>query len=240
MPEYHLIAAASHHTLGDVVEQMGRHLDAERSYRRAIALEEKLAGNWPAMPEYQRKLAISNVKLAALLQAAGRPAEAEQEYRRAIALAEKVADPEAWNELCWGLATSPSPGLRDPQLALRLAKKAVEQTPQNGSYWNTLGVAHYRAGEWKAAIEALEKSMQLRAGGDSAVWFFLAMARWQRGENDQARQWFDKAVNRIDSNKSQYEDLRRFRAEAAALLGVTEHPKSTAKKEEDTPRRSKP
>ena len=53
------------------------------------------------------------------------------------------------------------------------------------------------------------------------------MAHWQKGDKDQARQWYDKAVNGMEKNKSRDEDLRRFRAEAAAVLGVTDHPKST-------------
>ena len=44
----------------------------------------------------------------------------------------------------------------------------------------------------------------------------------------------------MEKNKSQDDDLGRFRVEAAALLGVTEHPKPTAKKEENTTRPSKP
>ena len=55
----------------------------------------------------------------------------------------------------------------------------------NGAFWNTLGVANYRAGQWKAAVEALEKSLQLQR--DNA-WdlFFLAMAHWQLGDREAA------------------------------------------------------
>ena len=79
------------------------------------------------------------------------------------------------NELAWLLATDPNPNARDPGRAVNWAKKAVELAPNEGNFWNTLGVAHYRAGDWKAALEALEKSMKLRNGGDSSDWFFLAM-----------------------------------------------------------------
>jgi hypothetical protein len=36
----------------------------------------------------------------------------------------------------------------------------------------------------KEAIQELEKSMELRNGGDSFDWFFLAMANWQLGERE--------------------------------------------------------
>ena len=83
-------------------------------------------------------------------------------------------------------------------------------------------MAHYRAGDWKAAIEALTKSMELRNGGDSNDWFFLAMAHWQLGDKTQARSWYDKAVPWMEKNQPKDEELLRFRAEAAALLGVKE------------------
>ena len=70
------------------------------------------------------------------------------------------------------------------------------------------------AGDWKAAIAALEKSMELRKGGDSNDWFFLAMAHWQLGEKDKAREWYDRAVQWMDKNQPKNEELRRFRAEA--------------------------
>jgi hypothetical protein len=110
----------------------------------------------------------------------------------------------------------------------------------HGEYWTTLGVAHYRAGEWKATIDALEKSTAVSPGDDTVRWFFLAMAHCQQGQKVKARTWFDKAVEWMDKNKSQDDELREFRDEAASLLGLTEHPKSTERKEDNTKQRSKP
>jgi Flp pilus assembly protein TadD len=110
--------------------------------------------------------------------------------------------------------------LRDPGQAVAHAKKAVELRPGSGSYWNTLGTAQYRNGEWKAAVEALMKSVQLRKGGDSFDFFFLALAQWQLGEKDKARAWYDRAVAWMDKNNPHDEELKRFRVEATALLGL--------------------
>jgi hypothetical protein len=41
-----------------------------------------------------------------------------------------------------------------------------------GDFWNTLGVAHYRAGEFQSAVSALSRSVELRSGGDGADYFF--------------------------------------------------------------------
>jgi tetratricopeptide (TPR) repeat protein len=102
--------------------------------------------------------------------------------------------------------------------------EGVELAPQNGMIWNTLGVAQYCAGNWKVAITALEKSMELRKGGDSFDWFILAMAQWQLGQKDEARKRYDQAVAWMDKNRPQNKELRRFRAEATELLGVKPPP----------------
>jgi tetratricopeptide (TPR) repeat protein len=83
-------------------------------------------------------------------------------------------------------------------------------------------VGRYRAGDWKAAIEALEKSMKLRQDGDSFDWFFRAMAHCHLGRQDEARKWYDKAVDWMEKNQPNDEELSRFRAEARELLGMTE------------------
>ena len=109
---------------------------------------------------------------------------------------------------------------------MELAKKAVELAPKEGGYWNTLGVTHCRAGEWKAAIESLEKSMQLLSGKEESFnTFFLAMAHWQLDEKDEARKWYDQALEWMEKNKPQDEELKRFRAEVAELLGLKEQEK---------------
>ena len=131
------------------------------------------------------------------------------------------------NEYAWFLATCPNSKYVDAPKAVELAEKAVKLSPKDGTFLSTLGVAQYRAGEWQAAIEALEKSMELREGGDASDWFFLAMAHWQLGHKDEARKWYDKAVEWMDKNQPKNEELLRFRAEAAELLGISEPAKST-------------
>jgi WD40 repeat protein/Tfp pilus assembly protein PilF len=128
------------------------------------------------------------------------------------------------NDLAWRLATSSDVKLRDGGQAVALAKKAVELDPKNGAYANTLGAAHYRSGDWTAAIAALEKSMELREGSDSFDWFFLAMAHWQLGEKDKAREWFERAVKWMDEHQPANEELRRFRTEAEELMKVKGDP----------------
>jgi uncharacterized protein HemY len=95
---------------------------------------------------------------------------------------------------------------------------------------STLGTALYRTGDWQGAIEALQKSNQIKEHG--STFFFLAMAHWQLGDKEQAGPYFRKGVEWMHKNKLKPKDeegLRRERAEAAALLGITDEP--TGKKD---------
>ena len=53
-------------------------------------------------------------------------------------------------------------------------------------------------------------------------WFFLAMAHWKLGNKDEARAWYDRAVQWMDKNQPKNEELGRFQAEASELLGLNE------------------
>jgi uncharacterized protein HemY len=86
--------------------------------------------------------------------------------------------------------------------------------------FNTLGAACYRSGDWNSARVALEKSMELRGGGDSYDWFLLAMAHWHLGNKEDALRWHHQAVEWMETHELPEEALRRFRAEAGVLLGV--------------------
>src|SRR4029450_4177385 len=123
--------------------------------------------------------------------------------------------PDDLNTFAWELATSPVLQFRDGGLAVELATKAVELSPQGRRHWNTLGVAHYRAGNWKGAVTALERSVEFRRPGDSFDSYFLAMAHWQLDEKDEARKWYEQAVEWMEKNKPEDEELKRFREEAA-------------------------
>jgi tetratricopeptide (TPR) repeat protein len=221
--------------LGLLLERTGRLAEAQEVYRSVVSMAEKSPTDLSSSPEFQYALGTSYLALAEVMQQAGRSIEAEQLSRRGITILKELEEADPRNDLAWVLSTGPLPGLRDPRLALKLARQVLEQRPQAGVHWTTLGVAHYRICDWSAAIEALEKAVQLDSGGEPTGWFFLAMACWQKGDKEKARPWFDKAVQWMEKNPLYDEELRRFRSEAAALLGVADPPKSTGK-EEETPK----
>jgi tetratricopeptide (TPR) repeat protein len=137
-------------------------------------------------------------------------------------------DHRALTDIARTLANSVDARIFDPVEAIELARKATTLAPSEGATWNTLGVAYYRAGEWKLAIQAMKESMPRRAGGgDSSEWFVLAMAHWRLGEKDEARQWYDRGVqclekykDRLEGDKNRLVELRCFRAEAEELLEI--------------------
>jgi tetratricopeptide (TPR) repeat protein len=112
----------------------------------------------------------------------------------------------------------------DSRQAYEMAEQVAKRSPTVGIAWNTLGMARYRAGKFEAAIEALEQSRRLRDRGDSFDFFFLAMAHWQLRNEDEARKWYDQAVQWMEKNQRPDDELPRFRAEAAALLGINDAP----------------
>jgi tetratricopeptide (TPR) repeat protein len=116
------------------------------------------------------------------------------------------------SDVAWLLATCPDTALRDPDRALQLATKAVKLCP---FVTQALGVARYRAGDWKSSIEILEKSTK-----DACSWSFLAMAHWQLGNKEEATRCYQEAVAWLGKNKKQEQAFRRFCLEATELLGV--------------------
>jgi tetratricopeptide (TPR) repeat protein len=203
--------ADGHLRLGNKLFRKGRRDEAIASYKKAIALDPKLG--------------MAHYNLGSALLEKGCREEAIASFQKAIACERQVGelnptDPYSRNDLAWFLATCPYLPLRDPAEGVKLAQKVVELVPNYGNGWNTLGAAQYRAGNWQAAVAALEKSMRLHGGGDSYDWFFLAMAYWQLGEKEKARQWFDRAVQWRDKNMPRGKELGRFRAEATELLKV--------------------
>jgi tetratricopeptide (TPR) repeat protein len=194
--------------------RMEQPAEAVQVLRQALAVHEKLVAEFPREAQYRQGLFDAYDLLAQM----GNINEAERGWRTLLAL--DPTNGRAHNNLAWRLATCPDPKLRNGPWAVELARKAVELGPEQGAWWNTLGAAQYRAGNPKAAIDALTKAMELRQGGDSWDWFFLAMAHWRLGHKEEARKWYDQSVACMQKSFPHHEELRRFRAEAEELLEI--------------------
>ncbi len=205
--------------LGHKLAAEGKIREAEESRQKAMrllpSLESQLAAD-PALLSY-----VYAYGTIAFMKAA-EPQPAKELCRKLLGqLTPGASGP--YTDLAWFLATADVPAHRDPALAVELAKKAVELNAGSNSTWQALGWAHFRMRDWKASIDAQEKSCALQQdpkGGDSWQWFCLAMAHWELGQKEVARKWYDQAAAWMDRNQPEHQDLRRFRAEAAALLGL--------------------
>jgi WD40 repeat protein/tetratricopeptide (TPR) repeat protein len=202
--------------LGGILDALGRADEAEAAYREAAGLYRGLVASDPASAVYRQELGHAVAALVPVMRRLGRP-------ERAIlveSLDLPAGGPKDANNLVWSLVSFADVPPPVAARAASLMKAAVGRQPESPHMWNTLGAAHYRAGDWPAAIEALQKSRELNGttslGFDG---FFLAMAHWRRGDREEARRWYDRSVAWMEENAPADEELRRFRAEAAALLG---------------------
>ena len=135
----------------------------------------------------------------------------------------RAITPHAWSWIRFDESQPP----RVITAALRWSRNAAALAPDSGSIHATLGVAEFRAGNFDLAIEAFERSMTLRAGGDSYEFFFLAMAHQRLGHSGEAQRWLEKGHEWMAANAPDNSELRRFRAEAEALFAeraATEQP----------------
>jgi uncharacterized protein HemY len=118
------------------------------------------------------------------------------------------------------------PAIRDAARAVELAKKAVKLEPNREGYWDTLGVALYRSGDWDGAAEALRRSRELMGRDDPGTVLVLAMAQWRRGRPDEARALFDEAATPLRRPGATVTDEQsQFLGEASALLGESPAPR---------------
>jgi tetratricopeptide (TPR) repeat protein len=164
------------------------------------------------------------------------------EARKAV---EKHPDnPFSWADLASNyILPGPCEEFRDPAEALRLLDRAFSvyegtvyekgdvmvEFPNQG--WRMRGIAHLRLGNWEESIAAMQKSTEVRSGGEWPAnaweWFVMAMDYWHLGKHNEARKWYEEAVTWMDDkNSTEHErrehefELRLLQAEAAELLGV--------------------
>ncbi len=142
---------------------------------------------------------------------------------------------ETCHRLARQLAVDAAVHLRDPVQAVALAQEAVRLAPEMGAYWNTLGLAQYRAGKWQDAVAAFDKAMKRSEGGGGKDWLFLAMAHQKLGNKDEARKWYDQAVQWIEKPQEHprptEDETRRFLAEAREVLGMVQTPEQKTAEE---------
>jgi tetratricopeptide (TPR) repeat protein len=210
--------------LGKRQVSLGRHLTntgrselAEELFASASNQLQTVVEQICDQPELRRELAQCHQHLAWVHASDGRAQEALSSFHRALEL-----DPNhPWTHARLADFLLTNPEVRNPAQALEHATIAVQKRPDDAKFLVMLGRACYRIGDYAAAVDALEKSVAL-VDGPANKRFFLAMAHWRLGHEEEARRRYDEGVGLAENYKCTYEDLRRVRAEAAELLGVGE------------------
>jgi eukaryotic-like serine/threonine-protein kinase len=229
--------ALSHDNLGVALRGQKKLVEAVAAHRKAIELDP----NYPLAHSNLGTLLCDELK---------EYDQAIECFRKALAIDPKNAHARrnlgiAAMKKAWDLIYSPDPKLRDSKRAIEAVKEAVELAPQLPESWQCLGWIEYRAGNWRASIETLEKSCKLQEGGrgDAGQWIVLALAHAklaaQEGLPDkaralhkaEARRWYDQAEKEING-KWRVRPSDEFgkaiwdlRAEARELMGVKESKK---------------
>jgi tetratricopeptide (TPR) repeat protein len=166
--------------LGDIRSRAGDLDAAIEDYRRALALDDtrgRASGNLgmalaragrfeEARPLVENALAVHRrspelqAAMAITFAGLGRPADAVRHYQNALVL--RPGWRHAANDLAWILATTPDPGLRDPEQAIRVAESALAEPETRPQLLDTLAAAYAAAGRYedaaRTAAQALERA----------------------------------------------------------------------------------
>jgi serine/threonine-protein kinase len=119
------------------------------------------------------------------------------------------------------LADCPDVTLRAPEEAIEWARRAVKSSPEELFARRALALASIRAG--RAEAEAVATLTDLREACDGPrrhadLDLLLALAHAGLGRMTEARKMLDRAVAWIDEHAPRDPDLKRYRAEAEALI----------------------
>jgi tetratricopeptide (TPR) repeat protein len=235
LPEYqHNLGPFSWHNLGQVYRNLGNNLgrlkqfeEADKAYAKAFRIHTKLVADFPTAGAYWTALFRDYRDRGEIYWESGQFREADRAYSQAVEFVDRMAADcpvTLSDEVFQLLLTCPDPKWRKPERVRELASEATKRTPRSADLWATLGVAHYRLGDYAAAIGALENAMSLRPQEHPADQLFLAMAYWGLPDKQQAQRWYEKAIASMNKSQAQGEELLRYRDEASALLGIKESP----------------
>jgi serine/threonine protein kinase/tetratricopeptide (TPR) repeat protein len=223
-PQYREHVADSSWRLGNFLLKTNHADEAEKLLHTALKAMEQVVADAPNQPNFRRRLARQYVTAGDLMRKAGRRTDAEKSYQRALETWEELVGeyPDVainYRELARFLAQAPVDQLRNLERATELATRATDLAPDEPASWHTLGMVHHAAGRWDEARVALEKSLKIQSEVGGSAWLLLAMTQWQLGDRVAAQRSYRQAVEWMEKNGQDNKDLRRLRAQAAALLG---------------------
>ena len=211
---------------------LGAYDEAEQALESSREIAQRVVDEFPQQSTGELELGSVIYFLGQIYFAAGRRDDARAAFKQAGVLFQRSADelvdfPQGARRLVAFLSTCPDPEFYRPVDAVRHAKPITESGPENGRWWQLLGIAQCQSGQWQDAVGSLKRSIERRSGGDAFDRLFLAKAHWQLGEKDDAMKRYREALEYIDGRKMVLSrdftplDLSRFHHEVELLLGIT-------------------
>jgi WD40 repeat protein/serine/threonine protein kinase len=158
------------------------------------------------------------------------PAMSPSRRQAALAVAQTYPEnPLTLNNLAWERVKLPGREMVDYRKALRYSEETCQLEPKNGNSLNTLGVAHYRAGNYDKALETLRRSDAINKiqyhGSLPADLAFLAMSQQHLGRAKEAQAFLQRLRLRMkDARWANDADAQGFLREAEALLAKPKTP----------------
>ena len=184
-PDYRFDLAHSCFGLADLLRGNKRPREAEDLYRQALALFEKLAGEFPSRDNYRMEAGHTLWQVAGTALDSGRPEEAEKPFRQALAVFEKLAVDfpqnryyrweqcfSNWN-VAWvlrllGRGKDAEKPYRD---AIDVCEKVLAEAPNDGGFRDRLAESHF------ALAEVLRGENRL---DEAEKHYRLAEAAWRK------------------------------------------------------------
>jgi WD40 repeat protein/serine/threonine protein kinase len=132
-------------------------------------------------------------------------------------------DPTLLNDTSWSIVVNTKLTAEEYRRALRYAEAACRLAPQESMFISTLGVARYRAGQYREALADLNRSLTLnvrRFGGPiPADLAFIAMAQHRLGQAGEARKTFEQLRDVMGRKRwSDNPESKAFLAESTFLI----------------------
>jgi tetratricopeptide (TPR) repeat protein len=209
--------------LGQTLGLLGQHEDANGAFQAAVAT---LAGVKEKPPNCLGALALVHEHWGNRLHDAGQHEEAARVFGQAAGVwaalvASGTASADQRHNYSRFLTRCPATEFRDAKQAVEIAQQLTTARPGNATFWNTLGAALYRNGDWGPAVQALQRAQEKRPTGTEhgSDLFWLSMAQWQLNEQEAARAAYRHGVEWLEATLPHNPELRRLQREAADLLG---------------------
>ena len=149
----------------ETLEEAARHNPQDASVRVALARLENAEGNFQEARRHWEK--------ALELDSALSPRDLLRLVAERFSAADSLAafsgyesrfgeEHDLYNNYAWLLATAPQEDIRDPDAAVRLARLAIELSPEPNAYYHgTLAAALAASGDFDAARSSLQKAREL-------------------------------------------------------------------------------